>query len=161
MQDTVIFHLARFAPLTPIRPYPHCVKILYEEIRLGNKTSEWRELGKRGYWLRRLCMKGLSINLNATEKLDLTLQLKVRKAWFVQGYPKNNLPRIEADITGLVYHPETLQLEIQFKVVREVMTLAMKKAREDNQELGKILETHRRQNTALIFTVPKIGETET
>lgn len=119
MGDTVTFHLAKYAPLTPIRPYLHCAEPLYDQIRRGKKTSEWRELGKHGYWLRQLCMKGLSINVNATDDIDLTLQLKVKKAWFVQGYPKGNLPRLEAEITALVYHPETMQLEIQFANVQE------------------------------------------
>jgi len=116
LKDTVIFHLAKYAPLTPIRPYPHCVKILYEQIKSGEKRSEWREATP--YWLRRLCVKG-SIVSASDKPVNITGKLKVVRAWFVQGYPKRNLPRLEASIYQLFYHPATQQLEIVFGAVQE------------------------------------------
>jgi hypothetical protein len=136
MKDIVIFHLSKhFPPLTPIRPYLHCAETLYEQIKNGKKTSEWRDFSK--YWTYRLCHAKRSNHLpaalvfnivvNGTEPQDLTPWLKVKRAWFVQGYPKGNLPRLEADITGVVYHPEvkefpahSQQLEIKFTNVKEV-----------------------------------------
>lgn len=99
MKDIVIFHLSKhFPPLTPIRPYLHCAETLYEQIKRGKKT----------------------IVVNGTEPQDLTPFLKVHRAWFVEGYPKGSLPRLEADITGLLYHPSSSQLEIKFTNVKEV-----------------------------------------
>jgi hypothetical protein len=165
MSDVVIFHLAKhFPPLTPIRPYLHCAETLYEKIRKGDKTSEWRVATP--YWLKRLVTKA-DLQIGGTEPQDLTELLKVHKAWFVEGYPKRNLPRLEAEISGLVYYPEnkefpahSQQLEIRFKLIREVMTLAMAYAQEKNEELGRFLEQNRARMASFIFTIPlphKIG----
>lgn len=128
----MIFHLAKhFPPLTPIRPYLHCAETLYEQIKRGKKASEWRDFSK--YWLYRLCKPRnpnvliLYIDVNGTLPQKLDPWLKVHRAWFVEGYPKRNLPRLEADITGLVFHSEakefpahSQQLEIKFANVKEV-----------------------------------------
>lgn len=45
-----------------------------------------------------------------------------RRAWFTVGYPKNNLPRLEADITAIVPHKDSQQYEIQIENVIEVTT---------------------------------------
>lgn len=132
MKDVVIFHLSKhFPPLTPVRPYLHCAETLYEQIRKGKKTSEWRDFSK--YWLYRLCKPRnpnvliLYIDVNGTLPQKLDPWLKVHRAWFVEGYPKGSLPRLEADITGLVFHSEakefpahSQQLEIKFTNVKEV-----------------------------------------
>jgi len=119
MKDFVIFHLSKhFPPLTPVRPYLHCAETLYEQIKKGKKTSEWRSFSK--YWLYRLCKERnpnvliLYIDVNGTVPQKLDAWLKVKRAWFVEGYPKGSLPRLEADITGLLYHPSSSQLEIKF-----------------------------------------------
>ena len=75
----------------------------YEEIKEGTITSEWRDATP--YWKRRLTVDG---------------KLKVNRAWFTVGYPKNNLPRLEADITKLVYSLDG-KFEIQISNVVEVM----------------------------------------
>lgn len=99
-------------------------KDLWEEIKSGRKTSEWRDFCK--YWLYRLCKPRnpniliLYINVNGTAPQEVSPWLKVKKAWFLQGYPKGNLPRLEAEITGLVYHPDSSQLEIKFTNAKEV-----------------------------------------
>jgi len=109
MKDVIIFHLKRIWE----------GKDLWEEIKKGRKTSEWRDFCK--YWLRRLCIKRSNLFfVNGTEPQDLSPWLKVKKAWFLQGYPKNSLPRLVAEITGLVYHPSSSQLEIKFTNVKEV-----------------------------------------
>lgn len=98
MKDIVIFHLAKYAPLTPVRPYLHCAETLYEQIRKGDKTSEWRDFSK--YWIQRLCWKqrakngkfgSINLFINGDQPQDLTFFLKVHKAWFVEGYPKGRL----------------------------------------------------------------------
>ena len=74
---------------------------LYEMIRSGEKTSEWRDLTDR--WGKKL--RGA----------------EGKRAWFVVGYPKDSLPRLEADIVEVVEHRETLQYEIRFTNVSEVL----------------------------------------
>jgi hypothetical protein len=120
----IIFHLSKqYPPLTPVHPYLHCAETLYEQIKKGKKTSEWRDFNK--YWLYRLCKPTnpnvliLFINDNGTEPQNITPWLKVHKVWFVQGYPKDTLPRLEADITALLFHSKSTQLEIQFTNVKE------------------------------------------
>jgi hypothetical protein len=118
MKDTVIFHLARYSPpgTTPSSRIAHSDTV-YERIRRGEKTSEWRDFNP--YWQKRLL---LCYDLKALSRkpIECTGDLRVHKAWFVQGYPKGNMPRIEAQITGLIYHPAWHQFEIQFKRTREV-----------------------------------------
>jgi hypothetical protein len=99
---------------------------LYEEIMSGRKTSEWRETSI--FWLRRLLTKRLTLE-GLSKVLDthkhgiqnLTPLLRVHTAWFVVGYPRGNVPRLEADITGLLYHLDSRQLETQFTNVRETV----------------------------------------
>jgi hypothetical protein len=152
MKDVVVFHLKRVAPLTPVRPYVHCAESLYEQIRNGKKRSEWRDATP--YWFKRLCIRG-NIVAAVEKPVNITNTLKVSIAWFVQGYPKNNMPRLEASIYQLFYYSETQQLEIRFGNVKEFMTLAMAETDKQNRKLGKILDAHRAQRVALIFTQPK------
>lgn len=42
------------------------------------------------------------------------------RAWFVVGYPKDNLPRQEADITRIFRRPVTNKIEVHFENVVEV-----------------------------------------
>jgi hypothetical protein len=107
VNDTVVFHLKRFWE----------GKDLWWEITRRRKTSEWRTFST--HWQERLL---LCENLKAlsNEPIDCTKDLKVHKAWFVVGYPKNNLPRIEADIIGLTYHPAPAQFEIKIANAKEI-----------------------------------------
>jgi len=76
------------------------------------------------YWVKRLCDHA-NWNINDERVQDMTTMLKVHQAWFVEGYPKYNLPRIEAEITGLFYNPEGLgSLEIHIKAIRELVKSA-------------------------------------
>ena len=82
---------------------------LYEEIKSGRKTSEWRDASP--YWLRRLLTNRLTkeglkyvLQVRGYNPQELTTLLKVHRAWFTVGYPKGNIPRLEADITALIYH---------------------------------------------------------
>lgn len=128
MADKVIFHLAKhFPPLNPAWAGSHELpepETLYEQIKSGKKRSEWRDFSK--YWLYRLCKPTnpnvliLYINVNGTSPQDISSWLKVHRAWLVQGYPKGSLPRLEAAITGLVFHPNSSQLETKFNNVKEV-----------------------------------------
>lgn len=130
MKDVVIFHLAKYFPPRTMKPY-HMAdpRTLYEKIKDGSKTSEWRDLSK--YWVKRLCVEGKSLDgktlvrtadffIGGDKPQDLKEFLKVHRAWFVESYPKDSLPRLEAEITGLVYHPSDSQLEIKFTNVKEV-----------------------------------------
>ena len=118
--DKIIFNLKRFWLLPADYHTGETSKIvnLYEEIKAGRKTSEWRNFSP--YWQRRLLfcsgLKALS-----KKPIDCTKDLKSSKAWFVVGYPKGNLPRLEADIVGLIYHPQSEQFEIKFANVREII----------------------------------------
>ncbi len=86
---------------------------LYEEIKSGRKTIEYRDCTR--FWGKRLC----GWVIYGTQ--ELTSILKVHRAWFVVGYPKNNLPRLEADIIGLRCNG-AMQFEIKFANVREVVS---------------------------------------
>lgn len=122
MTDKIIFHLAKhFPPLTPIRPYLHCAESLYDQIKHGKKTREWRNANL--YWVLRLFNRSV-FNRRSN---DLSKYLKVHKAWFVEGYPRANLPRLEADIIKVIYHPVVkefpsldAQLEIKIANVKEI-----------------------------------------
>jgi hypothetical protein len=86
---------------------------LYEEIKAGRKTSEFRDATR--HWFKRLCVPHW---IGTEQHQDHTKFLKVHRAWFVVGYPKKNLPRLEADITGLFL--DAMQLEIKFTNVTEI-----------------------------------------
>lgn len=109
---------------------------LYEAIKSGKKTSEWRNASS--YWTRiffgsnipeSMCKECSFEHLCNGQRgddcptLDFTKYLrgKMRRAWFIVGFPKDNLPRLEADITAVLYHPRTNQFEIKFKNVVEIM----------------------------------------
>lgn len=94
----ILFHLKRFWKGNADKEYDGTVD-LYEEIRTGRKTSEFRE--DTEFWEERL--------LNAAGK----------RAWFVVGYPKGNLPRLEANITEVTLNLGAEQFEIKFKDVME------------------------------------------
>lgn len=93
---------------------------LAEEIRSGRKRIEYRRASD--YWLRRL-LKDPSNIPSAVDKnglIDLTKCLKVKRAWLIVGLPKNNLPRFEADVTGLFLDPRVRQLQTHFSNVVEI-----------------------------------------
>jgi len=124
MKNRVIFRLKRFWEINGK------IVDLYEKIKSGEKTSEWRNASR--YWFNllidynKMSKSGMIYNPDFNNwdtklrSINLTKYLKVNRAWFTVGFPKNNLPRLEADITGLVYHPSTAQLEIQFTNVIEI-----------------------------------------
>jgi hypothetical protein len=104
---------------------------LYDEIKAGRKTSEWRDA--KHYWFIRL-LKHMSnvdiISIFPPQEevpdegivIDITKFLRYKTAWFVRGYPKGNTPRLEATISGIKYwiHKNQIaQFEIQFKDVVE------------------------------------------
>jgi len=110
MNDKVVFHLASAWRMVNGRK-------LYDQIKDGTKTSEWRDATP--YWFRRLLRSG-NLIINTEETLNLSRSLKVHTAWFVQGYPKDNLPRLEAKITEIYLHGEIQQFEVKFTNVKEV-----------------------------------------
>ena len=106
----VIFRLKR------LWTYPDgTTRDLYKEILEGRKTSEFRDV--KPYWTDRLYKKRTTIDTDY-------LTPKVDRAWFVVGFPKNNLPRLEADITNILTQMDddgfAEQYEIQFTNVKEV-----------------------------------------
>lgn len=114
-EGVVIFNLKRFWT------YPNGKTVeLYEEIKSGRKTSEWRDFIP--FWVKRLLKQDPTpmILFDDNFKANLTGGLKVKRAWFVKGYPRGNLPRLEAYVTCLLYHGDTDQLEIQFMDATEV-----------------------------------------
>jgi len=90
----VIFHLKR----TWKKSNGQVVN-LYDETKMGRKTSEYREDSE--YW-------------------RSILKRQPKKAWFVTGYPKENKPHLEAEITEIVYHEYIGYIEIRFRNAREV-----------------------------------------
>jgi hypothetical protein len=73
---------------------------VYKEIKEGRKTSEWRE--DTEFWRSRL--------LN---------HVPPKQAWFTIGYPKNNSPRLEADILKVIVHENLKMIEIRIGNVEE------------------------------------------
>jgi len=111
MDEKVVFHLKRMWE----------GRDLWEEIKSGRKTSEWREASD--YWIKRLINVPVKrvIELANLERGDvLKFTPKVKRAWFVVGYPKYCFPRLEADIAKVVLHKDTQQLEIEIENVSEV-----------------------------------------
>jgi len=94
MDKKVFFHLSRRLRILGKDFDP------YESIRCGRKTVEYRSNSR--FW-----------------RLHL-IQAKPTKAWFVVGYPKDNLPRLEADITRIVRRHSTNQIEVHFEHVVEI-----------------------------------------
>jgi len=94
-EKNVVFHLSRSLVILGKYVAP------YDSIRCGRKTVEYRP--NSGYWRSRL------IKANP----------RPSKAWFVVSYPKDNLPRLEADITRIVHRHPTNQIEVHFKNVME------------------------------------------
>jgi len=109
MNDTVVFHLAKYYPKNK-----KSLETLYEQIKNGTKRSEWREANL--YWFKWLCGPDFCPGGLPGWSPD---GLKVNTAWFVQGYPKGNLPRLEARVYQLFFHSSTRQLEITFGAVHE------------------------------------------
>ena len=135
--DKAVFHLARdfHSPSLAEREKPADWPddTIYNLFKRGIKKSEIRYL-KKGfddYWLRRLCrlltrdeQQQLPLYLAASEDtaVDLTSFLQVHRAWLVESYPKNNLPRLEADITSLLLFPrDPCYLEISVANIMEVL----------------------------------------
>jgi len=111
LSGKVLFNLAQWWP--PGAPRKDQVE-LYEEIKAGRKTSEFRD--PTDHWLSRLYTK---------EDKDGVIKPKVDRAWFVVGFPKGSVPRLEADITNIILHADEMgyayQIEIQFENVVEVL----------------------------------------
>lgn len=151
MKDIVIFHLAKYFPPRTMKPCDMAhPETLYEQIRSGKKTSEWRDFSI--YWLQRLfdwkaLDKKVAISVNDSLPLTLTNFLKVHRTWFVEGYPKGSLPRLEADITGLLYHPSSSQLEIKFTHAKELTVLIEDYMKKRKQYAGEAMEKLRQKVT--------------
>jgi len=99
---------------------------LYKEIKAGRKTGEWRDASD--YWLSVLFKKCWEVHdiihsetiKGLNKPVDVTNDLKVKRAWLLVGFPKGNLPRQEADITKAFYYSAGNQFEIQFSNVTEI-----------------------------------------
>lgn len=139
----IVFHLAKHPSSDLVKLaeksfnykkiIPNKTLTLYKQIKMGLKTVEMRQV-KKGFddfWLKRLCREltdrektDLPLDLSACEQcaVNFTSFLKVKKAWFVQGYPKGNIPRIEADIDELLLFPQAdaCRVEIVFSNPMEV-----------------------------------------
>ena len=96
LAEKVVFHLSRALKIFGETVFP------YESIKAGRKTVEYRSYSR--YW----------------RQILLRANPRPSRAWFVVGYPKDCLPRLEADITKIVRHRPTNQIEIHFKNVVEI-----------------------------------------
>jgi len=92
---------------------------LYEAIKSGRKTVEYRDANK--YWKTRLLSpKGIKILESDERGINLVFRedlLKHDKAVFVVGYTK--YPKLVADITKIVYLYNTNQFETHIINVKE------------------------------------------
>ena len=95
---------------------------LYEAIKNGQKTSEYRD--DSDYWRVRLFNeKGLNLIFNAVDRDKLSKvfiypeYLKHREATFTVGYVK--YPRLRADIEYILWHREEAQFQVKIRNVRE------------------------------------------
>lgn len=125
MVEKVVFRLKRLLKIKLGKEPKDDVEFdVYEAIKVGQKTSEFRDF--TAYWEQRLCPSLDFLKLPCPDSsnidVDITNFLKVKTAWFTVGYPKNNLPRLEAEITKLILHFESDQFEIQFQNVKEITT---------------------------------------
>ena len=106
----VIFRLKRFWT------YPDGRTVdLYQEIKEGRKTFEYRDY--KDYWTSQFYTKKIIDGKPYfTQKVD--------RAWFIVGFPKGNVPRLEADISGLSVLVDSEgqrdQYEVYFTNVKEV-----------------------------------------
>ena len=134
--DRVIFHLRKHFNQEEINLFPTSAKRLSQEsifshLLYGYKDTEYRDGTK--YWFKRLTkyLDPDQTNFDlffprwggdkgSKHVADLTGSLVVHKAWFVEGYPKNNLPRLEAKITGLWYSTMSKKLGIVVSGIVEV-----------------------------------------
>ncbi len=95
---------------------------LYEAIKNGEKTSEWRDASP--FWISRLFKKGAQSSvrhriIHATGPLLFIHpdDHKHKTARFVVGYTKT--PMLIADVKAIYYHPKANQFEIQIENVVE------------------------------------------
>ena len=107
-RPVVIIHLQRFFD-SDLHPELKGLD-LWEEIKSGRNKSEWREGSP--YWLNRL--------FSGKWRFSKLTPKPILRAWFVIGYPRGNIPRLEATVTDVVYWGDSDQIETRFKDVIEV-----------------------------------------
>jgi len=107
---------------------------LYEAIKTGEKTSEWRDASD--HWRRRLLTKDGIKNLKQAEKInpETIFMRRWGKPFFLINFPKEQWkhnkarfrvgytlsPTLEADIKNILYHSETNQFEVRLENVTEI-----------------------------------------
>ena len=100
---------------------------LYQAIKTGKKTSEWRD--GSDHWIRRLLTERGRQQLQWAHEIkerskpfflmDFSeYHWKHKQATFVVGYTK--YPRLLADIKAILYNSKINQFEIRLKNVREI-----------------------------------------
>lgn len=97
---------------------------IYHALKTGKKTSEWRD--GTDHWISRLFKKKLKGRVKhwmSYPRTDGILDIpdrawKHKKARFRVGYKLG--PTLEADITAIVYHQETIQFEVKIENVVEI-----------------------------------------
>ena len=107
---------------------------IYEAIKKGEKTSEWRDGSE--HWKRRLLTAPSPlVRYSGQESLQHAFEIenrskpfflmdfadyhwKHKKARFVVGYTKR--PMLLADVTTIMYHSKTNQFEIRIENVIEL-----------------------------------------
>lgn len=117
MKDYIVFNLKQFWTYPDERTVD-----LYLEIKERRKTSEWRDATP--HWFNLLFGDKAAIAMARTRNgiRDLTSLLRTRNARFMVGYPKNSLPRIEAHIAKVFFHPLGKQFQIVIMNATEVLS---------------------------------------
>lgn len=120
---------------------------LWKDILEGRKTEEFRDATP--YWISRIFnIKATSPRLAKLRLLTSNYRIVVIRqgdpsfvipkiAVFTVGFPKNNVPRIEAEIVAVVYYKKTKQIGTRFK--NPVLIDSAKNIRRRKREvLGKL-----------------------
>ena len=131
----ILFHLKRFWEGQVGSAYIKNLD-LYEEIRAGRKTSEFRD--DTDYWRKRL---GIWWQQQKGDVIEIGARVIGERAWFVCGYPKGNLPRLEATITEIIHLTDTGQFEIKFKDVQEAISIHVAFRTDDYHKWKKSVPT--------------------
>lgn len=93
-RQIVIFHLSKI----------YRGRNLYNEFINGIKTSEFKD--NNNYWIKRLID-------NANHDIPI-------RAWLLFGFPKDNIPRLEADIIDIIQYKKDYQIEVKLKNIIEI-----------------------------------------
>lgn len=110
----LFFHLARDFELSD----GTVIKDVYGQIKSGEKKVEYRP--NSDYWRKRIdkILRKRKHGMTAGAGSNITIEVGYPfTAWFVTGYPKGSLPRLEVSVSKIV-EPVDRDLSIEFHLGR-------------------------------------------